>query len=312
MRKLIQNKVAGSRMTLPVIIVYTIGLWLLGGLVTRQLWLQFGCFAIAGYLMMVLNNQNALIRIYSRMVACAFLVLSCAACFLMPDIRGNIMQMFVVAAYLFLFQTYQDREAVGFTYYGFLMLGLASLACPHILYFTPMFWLLMGTNLLSLSWRTWFASLFGLLTPYWFASAWLVYQADFSPLISHFSPLIDFQFPIRHANLSTSILSVWGLLAICSTIGIVHYVRKSTYDSIRVRLLYSFFIWMDLFTIALMAFQPQHYDMLLRMMILNTSPLIAHFLTLTSTKITNVAFYVLTGLILIITAYNVWNTSFPF
>ena len=77
-------------------------------------------------------------------------------------------------------------------------------------------------------------------------------------------------------------------------------------------LLYSFFIWMDLFTIALMAFQPQHYDMLLRMMILNTSPLIAHFLTLRSTKITNVAFYVLTGLILIITAYNVWNTSFPF
>lgn len=257
--------------------------------------------------MMVLNNQNALIRIFSRMVSCAFLVLSCAACFLMSDIRGGIMQMFVIGAYLFLFQNYQDKEAVGKTYYGFLMLGFASLACPHILYFVPLIWLLMATNLLSMSWRVWLSSLFGILTPYWFIAAWLVYQHDLTPLVSYLSPLVDFQFPIRYSDLSINVLMTWGLLSICSLTGIIHFINKSSYDSIRIRLLYGFFIWMDLFAFALMAFQPQHYDMLLRIMIINTSPLIAHFLALTSTKITNAAFYVLTGLILIITVYNVWS-----
>lgn len=298
-------------MTLPFTIAYTIGAWLLCGLVARQFWLQFGCFAITSYLMLVLNNQNALIRLYSRMVSSTFLVLSCAACFLMSDIRGNIMQMFVVAAYLFLFQTYQNREAAGLTYYSFLMLGLASVASPHIIYCIPMLWLMMATNLLSMSWRTWVASLLGMLTPYWFASVWLVYQGDFSPLLLHFSALIDFQFPIRYASLGTSVLLVWGLLAICSVIGIVHYLRKSSYDSIRVRLLYGIFIWMDLFAFAMMFFQPQYYDILLRIIIISTSPLVAHFLTLTSTKSTNVTFFVLTALTLSITVYNIWNTLFP-
>ena len=308
MRKQVQNIIAGSRLTLPATIVYTICIWLLCGLLTTNLWLQFACFGITSYLMMMLNNQNALIRIFSRMVSCAFLVLSCAASFLFIDIRGGIMQMFMVAAYLLLFQSYQNREAVGITYYGSLMLGLASLANPYILYFVPLIWLLTATNLLSLSWRTWLSSLFGILTPYWFIFGWLVYQQDFSPLTSHFSPLLDFQFPIRYNHLSTGKLMTWALLVVCFLTGIIHFIRKSSYDSIRIRLLYGFFIWMDLFAFALMCFQPQHNDMLLRIIIINTAPLIAHFLALTSTKITNVAFFVLTGLILIITAYNVWST----
>ncbi len=308
MKKLIQNKVSTSRLTLPITIAYAICMWLVCGLLTRNLWLQFTCFGITSYFMMVLNNQNALIRIFSRMVSCAFLILSCAACFLMPSIREGIMQMFMAAAYLCLFQSYQNREAKGIVYYGSLMLGLASLACPHILYFVPLIWLLMGTNLLSLSWRTWLASLFGLLTPYWIASAWLVYKDDFAPLITHFTPLLDFHFPIRIADLDVGIQLIFGLLLICALTGIIHFVRKSSYDSIRIRLLYGFFIWMDLFAIALMVFMPQYYDMLLRIIIINTAPLIAHFLALTNTKITNAAFFVLTGLILFITVYNIWNT----
>ena len=308
MRKYVQNIVAGSRLTLPATIAYTVCIWLICGLITRNLWLQFACFGVSSYLMMLLNNQNVLIRIFSRLVSCAFLVLSCAACFLMPDIREGIMQLFVIAAYLLLFQSYQNREAVGIVYYGFLMLGMASLAEPHILYFLPLLWLLMVTNLLNISWRTWFASLLGVLTPYWFISAWLVYQADFTPLIAHFSPLFDFQFPIQYDLLSPGILITWGLLVVCTITGIIHLVRKSSYDSIRIRLLYGFFIWMDLFAFALMCFQPQHYSFLLRMMIINTSPLIAHLLALTSTKITNAFFYALTAIILCITIFNIWST----
>ena len=309
LKKQVQNKIAESKFSLPVMIVYAIGVWLLCGLTVHHWWVQFGCFAVTTFLMVELNNQNALIRIYSRMVSCSFLALSCAACFLMPSIRGGFLQLFVIAAYLALFQTYQDKTAVGKTYYAFLMLGLASLADVHIVYFLPFVWLLMATNLMSLSWRTWLSSLLGLLTPYWFLSSWLVYQADFTLLVNHFSRLTDFVFPVNYARLGMSFMVVLALLFVSMLIGIVHFLRKSFNDKIRIRMLIGFFIWMNLLSTVFIVVQPHQQDLLFRMMIINTSPLIAHFIALTHTRYTNMVFYFLCAATLLITAYNVWSTS---
>ena len=109
-------------------------MWLLGGLVKEQWWLQFACFLLTTYLMVELNNSNALIRIYSRIVSATFLVLSCMACFLFPSLPGNFTQLCVVAACLILFRSYQDKASTGWTYYGFLCVGLASLTFIHILF----------------------------------------------------------------------------------------------------------------------------------------------------------------------------------
>ena len=310
-KKLIQSRVADSRLTLPVTFVYAIAVWLACGLVSGGWWLQFGCFVVAYYLVMVLNNQSTLTRAYLRMANSTFLALTCSACFLMPDARGACMLTALAGAYLFLFQSYQDKSGAGLTFYGFLMIGLSSMARPQVLFFVPLVWLLMATKLLSLSWRTWSASLLGLLTPYWFWMGWLAFQQDFGPLVSHLVTLVDFQFPIRYADLGTGVLLVCALLAACMLTGIVHLQRKTSYNSIRVRLLYGFMIWMDLYAAAWMVLQPQHYDTLLRIIILNTAPLTAHFLALTATKATNAAFVVLAVLALAITAFNVWSMSFP-
>ena len=308
-KKLLQNKVAGSKLALPVVSVYAVVVWILYGLVTEQWWLQFGGFAVTSYLMLELNNLNALIRIYSRMVSCAFLMLFCAACFLMPSIRGAIMQTCVVAAWLVLFQSYQDKTATGLTYYAFLFLSLASIAYVHVLFFVPFIWLLMATNFLSLSWRTWGASLLGLLTPYWFGGAWLVYQNDFMPLITHFAQLVEFQQPFNFSGVTSEEMAVFALLVICTVTGIIHYIRKSFQDKIRIRMIFGFFIWTGLLAFAFLLLQPQHSDMLLRVIIISTAPIIAHFLALTSTRLTNIAFCVLVSLTVAITIYQLCTTS---
>lgn len=309
MEKLLQNKVAESKLTMPVASLYAIGVWLLCGLASQQWWVQFACFAATTYLMVELNNTNALIRIYSRLVSTAFLLLSMAAAFLLPSLRGAVMQLCVVASCLILFQTYQDKQAVGKTYYAFLFIGLGSMAYVQLLFFVPFVWLLTATNLLSLSWRTWGASLLGLLTPYWFYCCWLTWQADFTPLADHLSALASFQYPVNYARLGIGFMLMMALLIGTTATGIVHYLRKSYNDKIRIRMLFGFFIWMDLLSITLVCLQPQYHDMLLRLIIINTAPLIAHFLALTSTRATNVAFYIITAATLLVTAYNVWTTS---
>jgi len=80
--KRVQNVISESRLTLPVVATYGMGTWAAAGLFHEQWWIQLACFAISTYLMIELNNSNALIRIYSRMVSCSFIILSSAMCFL--------------------------------------------------------------------------------------------------------------------------------------------------------------------------------------------------------------------------------------
>ena len=292
--------------------MYALAVWLLCGLVDGHWWVQLGCFALSTYLMVEMNNINALIRIYSRMVSCTFLMLACCACFLFPSLKGTVLQLCFISSIMVLFLGYQDKQSVGITYYGFLLLGIGSMAFVHVLFFVPLLWILMVTQLQSLSWRTWGASLFGLLTPYWFGACWLVYQNDFSLLINHFMQLAAFQLHDDYASLPLHWLIVYAFLLIMAAIGITHYVRKHQGDKIRIRLLYGFFAWTDIFAILFLALQPQHYDSLLRIIIVCTAPLVAHFVTLTSTKVTNIAFCVITGIMVLLTAYSLWTASLLF
>ena len=80
--KRLQNRIAESRMTLTFTAIYAVLVFLASGLVGKNLWFQFACLAVSTYLMVEFNNVNALLRVYSRMVSCAFLMLACTANYL--------------------------------------------------------------------------------------------------------------------------------------------------------------------------------------------------------------------------------------
>ena len=296
-------------MTMPATIAYALAVWLLCGVLSNHWWWQIGCFAVTTYLMVQLNNANVLIRIFSRMVSSSFLALSCASCFLFPFLREAVMITCLTAFTLLFFYTYQDKKAVGLTYYAFLFYGVASIAYVHVLFFLPLIWVMMITNTMSISWRTGTASLLGLLTPYWFGCIWLLYRQDYSLLTEHFTALAVFDEPFNLYGITDSQKATLALIILMAVIGTIHFIRKNYLDKIRVRMFYGFFIWMDLAALAFLLLQPQHFNAMLLIMILNTSPLIAHFVALTSTKFTNIAFLVLTTVTFLLTVYNIWISS---
>lgn len=309
MKKRLQNKVAESKLVMPLMTIYALVVWILCGVQTHQWWWQLGCFVATTYLMVELNNSNALIRIYSRMVSSAFIALVCCACFLFPALREAIMLTCVTAFIILFFLTYQDKEATGFTYYAFLFWGLASLAYVHILFFLPLIWLLMTTNMMSMSWRTWTASLLGLLTPYWFSILWMLYQRDYTVFVDHFYALTIFEEPFNLYGITANQKITVALVILLATISTIHYIRKSYLDKIRTRMFYSFFIWTNLAALLFLLLQPQHFNAMLLIMILCTSPLTAHFVALTSTKLTNITFVVIVIATILLTSYNIWISS---
>ena len=304
--KRFQNRVAESRIALPVTGVYAFAVCALGGLFTEQLWVQFVLLAVSSFLMMELNNVNALIRIYSRMVSCSFLVLAVMSQYLVVDVRCGIVQACFIAFYLFLFSAYQDNRAMGRVFYAFLMLGIASTMFVQILFFVPLVWVLLCTNLMVRSFRAFVSSLFGLLVPYWFMVAYYLYIDDIDSLLDHFLQIAQFGPVLGWMDMPVSHILTAAYVAILAVVGMIHFRLNNYKDKIRTRMLFEIFSVLALAAIVFMILQPQHVDYLLALLIVSTSPMIGHYIALTNTFITNISFYVMLVVALIITCVNLW------
>lgn len=293
-------------MLLTATAAYGLVVWLLGGLATNHWWPQLVCWGATVYLMTELSNTNALLRIRSTMVSAVFILLSGTMTDCFASMQGAITQLCFVGFLLLLFNTYQDKLSMGRTFYAFVCLGLGSMAAVETLWLVPVAWLLMTTQLQSMSWRNWMASVFGLLLPYWLLMLWFVYLQDFTPLADHLSMLIELEIPYDYTQTDWMRWLFFGFLAVLTVTGIVHCRHNSYEDKIRIRLLLGFFAVMALTCMVLTALQPYLYDPMMRFAVICASPLIAHFLTLTSSRITNIVFFTSMGICIAITALNLW------
>ena len=279
----------------------------MSGLFSHNLWGQFACFVVSTYLMVELNNSNALIRIYSRMMSCSYILLVCMSPFLFHSTSTMLLSICTIATFIALFITYQDKQSMGWTFYGFTALGIASVIDVRMLYFAPVLWVAMVFYLRSMTLRTFLTSIFGLLCPYWFLLLYLIYTDDFTPAIEHFSQLARFGRVADITGLPLNVLLSTGFTFILGVTGIVHYVRNRINDKTRTRMLFNTFILVDIASMVFIILQPQLYMPLLTMMIITTSPLIAHFIALTDTRITNWSFMAIVLAVLSLTLINIFQ-----
>ena len=307
--KRIQNRIAESRHTLPVAIAIAAVLWYLSGLVATPLYLSFAIVLLTTFLMVEINNGNALIRVYSRLVSTSFLLMITSATFLLPNLRVMITTLCYVLFCLFLFRTYQEKRSPGRVFNAFLFLGITSIFFIQILFFVPVLWLLMTFNLMAMSHRNFWASIVGLLTPYWFTIPFWLLTEDFDAIVNHFSQIAVFQPLLHYEHLSLPHLVTFVFVVVVAVIGIIHFIRKSFLDKIRTRMLFTYIIVMTLLVVVFLLLQPQHFGFLLALLIVHVSPLIAHYLSLTNTRLTNITFFVLVILLTALTAYNLWSFS---
>lgn len=311
-RKRLQNRIAESRYALPLAALYSIIVWLAGGLVSRGLWLSFALMVANTYFMAELNNRNALIRIYSRMVSCSFLILTVMSSFLFDQVSVWVIGISSALTYLLLFNAYQDKRATRWVFYSFLTISIASLFFIQILYYVPFLWILFGSKIMGLSWRTFWASLLGLILPYWLYGGYTIYTNSLMEIFRHFSELGNFQGFLQIENLSSYQIFTFLFMILLGIMGIAHFIRSTYKDKIRTRMLYEIFCTMEILTIIFILLLPRLYNQLLPVLIVNTAPLIAHFIALSRTRASNITFCIITVIAIALTAYNLWGPSLIF
>lgn len=262
--------------------------------------------------MVEMNNRNALIRTYSRMVSCSFLVLTTMAANLLYSIDIWIVQLCMIASCTILLSCYQDKRAVGKVFYAFLLIGIASVFFIQVIFFVPFLWVMMCTNLMSFSMRGLFASLFGLLTPYWLLAGYYIFDGSVMTLVAHVRSMADFSPLFRYNFTDQHVWVTFAFIMLISIIGIIHFLRNSYKDKIRTRMIYEMFIFMTFLIFAFVILQPQHILPLTAILLVNASVLIAHYITLTGTRVTNISFFLIILLTLALTVYNIWIPSLTF
>lgn len=234
-KKTFQNKVAASRYSLPITATLATLVWVAVGLLVSNIWVEFAFTAMCTLLMVELNNRNALMRTYSRMVSCSFLALMTMAGLPQLSLKSSIVTMCFIAFYLIIWNCYQDKRSTGWTFYAFACIGLASMVFVQIGYFMPILWIMMMVFTLSFSVKTFFASLVGLIVPYWFAAGYFFYTDNIQGLADHFCEFINYSELFDYSQVTDHQVLNLSFVTLLTIIGSIHFIRTSYGDKIRTR-----------------------------------------------------------------------------
>ena len=305
-KKRFQNKVAASRFSLPITATLAALVWVAVGFMVGNIWVEFAFTIISTLLMVELNNRNALMRTYSRMVSCSFLAIITMSTLPDPSFKSSIVTMCFIAFYLIVWNGYQDKRSTGWTFYSFFCIGLASTVFVQIIYYLPFLWLMMMVFTNSFSLRTFFSSLIGVVAPYWFTAGYYAYTDQMDSFVNHFVELVNYQELFNYAQVTEHQVINVAFILILSVIGMLHFLHTSYADKIRTRMIYESFIMIYLVSLVFLILQPQHEKEINGIMIVNTAPLIAHFITFTKGRVTNWMFIAILVMLVVITLYNIF------
>ncbi len=301
MTKYLQNRIAESGTTLAVSAFYSLIIWLLAGVVVHSWWFQLSCLAIATYLFIELNNSHSIIRIRTRLLSSLFLLFTSAVPVMFSSIRSYILYVCIIISFHLLFRAYQNEKSMRNLFYAFLCIGLASLTTVQILFFVPVLWILCISQLQCLTWRTWSASLMGLIIPYWLLSPFIIYYKGWQLLADHFSALA-FTMPLHDFRSFTfNELAFFVFIILLVLISFFHFVKYSFLDRFRIRQIFVIFFTLFVLATILLILQPTHKEVFLPIITICACPIVAHFFVLTNSKITNIMFFVSLAILFLIT-----------
>lgn len=153
--------------------------------------------------------------------------------FLLGNLLQSVAALLVLLAISSLFESYQETRAEKNAFDIALLLSLASLFWIKILYLLPIFWFGLYA-MKTLSFKSWLASIVGIIAPYWFAFFYFAYNNNYEPLLQYGQTIIEFEL----IDFSTTQLYTWihlGITIVASFFALTHAMFSSLTDKIRTR-----------------------------------------------------------------------------
>lgn len=307
-RNKFQYRIATGRITLPAAILLAMIVCLINAeKLTDGITLAV-CAAMT-YMLIEMNTAFALIRTRTAFPPAMFMLFFAACPFLYHFSSQTWVSLLFLASLCNLFQSYESRYASTPIFHAFLCLSIGSLLMPHILYFVPLFYGLMG-SLRSFNWRTFFAGLMGLCVPYLLLLCYHLYvthtpEVTYAPLVE----MIRFM-PIDYSSLTLPQIISWAVIVVITAVSSVQSFTHTYQDKVQTRILLRSLITVGGGILLLTALQPQHLNTLLPILLITGSITSGHLLALTFNRFTRIFLPVLLSLWGLLFLFNLWMRLF--
>lgn len=301
-----------GKATLPVTIMFAVPAWLAGSEKAPDKILWWGGLAvtivIAGFLL-EFSNRNSLLRIRSYMIPSVFLVMAASMTFAQTLTWNWLPPACFLLAYYSAFLSYQNYRSQGYSFHTFAFLGIGALVFPQMLYFAPLFLFFMLVQLRSMSAKSFVASLLGLSIPIVLRETYFLLNGTTTKIDSFWLALQTFA-PTDYTILDEHRMVSAAFVIIISAVAMIHFMRTKFNDKIRTRMFFYVIMLNEIALMSFIALQPQHFDVLFRLLVVNSSILIAHHLTFARNIVADIYFYVLFALFCFLAFYNFTGYSF--
>ena len=303
-----QKEIATNRFTLVIVSIFAAIVWVMHEFIAQDkeshnlfsltLIGGFLLCALAVYLMAELNNRFALLRISSRMLSSSLVMLCAAASMLHYLSPSHLMLICAVASYFPMFASYQRPYATTRIFLEFLFVGLASYLFPQVLYLIPFYWIVQAM-LRAMTFRSWVASLLGIITPYWFLVTYAYITNDLQLFTDHFNDIITVEMP-SYSMLSLKQIMVGAFSLVFFLLGSWDFYQKKHFDKTRIRCNYYAVSLLGTVSFVWLLLQPQYFNLIIPFCLVHTSMLGGHFIALSYGKVQNIITIILTILVTVL------------
>lgn len=305
-----RTRITTGSFTLPIAAILTAVLWFLSDPTDKAVWKGILLTALVTYALVELNNRNSLLRVRSRMMSSTYLLLMAACPFFAKWSTDMLPAAALTLAYFPLFAAYQQASSAGQAFKTSLLISAGSLFYPPMLLLEVVVLSCLLIQLRALNWRSLLAVVFGAALPYWFVAGWGIWEGRIDTIFLPYLAAFRFDAP-DYSTLQWPYMLLAGYVALLSFIAFVHFVRTAYNDKIRTRMYFYVFSLLEAVLIAALALQPQKADVLLRLLIVNSAPLIAHHLTLGRGRWANIWFIICLTLLagIVGTNHYLWHAG---
>lgn len=288
---------------MPITAVLVLVFWMLPDVSDSMLWAGLAVTGITAYLIMELNNRNALLRIRSRMMSVTFLVLMLVCPALHKWSIEAIPTICLVFAYFMLFSSYQQVRPEGYIFHAFLFISVGSIIFPPLLVLALGYYVSMIFQLRNFSWRSFMAGILGAAVPYWLYAAYAIWN---NQLDTAFLYLYDW-FEPRLPNYMLLNVKQWitlGVIFGLALLAFIHFIHTAYNDKIRTRMLLYVVITTQVLLTVGVVMLPGNFDEQMRLFIANSSLIIAHYYSLGKGRFFNQWFYLTIAILIALGTYN--------
>lgn len=245
----------------------------------------------AGLLLLWLNQVFSIIRTKTFLPFLFYTLFITADTSAFFSLSGNLCTVISLSLVYHLFKAYQKEKSVEEAFNIGLLLSVGSLFSTQMLLFIPMIWI--GLSFMqAFSGKSFFASIVGILTPYWPAFCWFLYKKDIAGFTEPFGHLFNFDLYTVFKFEVTDWISM-GFSLLITIFAVTNFRLHSFKDKIKTRIYFYFILTLIIYVALLMLTGLLPISEYVGVYYFSVSLFAAHFFATVNTRLSTIFFYLL-------------------